>query len=67
MPYGDPIPSEHGVDLYRYRTYGEVDYVEALTQLQVRQWRDTFAASREALCFRRPSLRADFQYDACES
>ena len=64
MPCGDPIPTSYGVDLYCYRTYGEVDYVDELVELDVTPWKGVFGVSQDALCFTRPQLRADFRYDS---
>ena len=64
MPCGDPIPASYGVDLYCYRTYGEVYYADELVGLDITPWRDVFGVFPDSVCFKRPLLRADFRYES---
>lgn len=61
----DPIPATLGVDAFVYRTRGEISYVQALTNIPLRNiegWRDTIGVRQAALCFQKPLLRVEFRY-----
>ena len=62
MPCAEPIPTSYGVDLYCYRTFGEVEHVELLRLLDTPIWVGVRDVAQDALCLPRPILRAEFRY-----
>jgi len=59
------IEDGRDVDLWRYRTYGEIPYVENLcgiSQGRLAAWRNRFVVDEHALCWHRSILPSDFRY-----
>ena len=53
------------VDLWTYRNFGEIYYVEALVGIapeRLMAWHGAFRVDGEALCFPRSVLHSDFPY-----
>ena len=53
------------VDLWRYRTYGEIPYVANLCGIgptRLAGWRNRFMVDERALCWHRSILPSDFRY-----
>ena len=62
FPGHEPIPASLGLDLWVFRTAGEVEYGYNLASLDWNQWKGRVRPDDAALCFDRPILRADFRY-----
>ena len=61
----DTIPATMNVDMFVYRTRGEVDYVQALSEIPVATiegWRGRMMVTQQALCFTKPQLRVEFRF-----
>jgi len=59
------IEDRYDVDLWRYRTYGEIPYVAnlcAISQDRLAAWRNRFVVDERALCWHRSILLSDFRY-----
>ena len=57
-----PMPGEHDLDTWYYRTEGEAGYGEKLMQLDYARYRGVIDVKQDVLCFDRPILRAEFRY-----
>lgn len=60
-----PVDPVLNLDMYIYRTQGEVDYARFLTEItpgSMAQWRGKLAVSQRALLFTKPQLRCEFRY-----
>ena len=61
----EPIPSSVGVDLFVYRTRGEIPYVQALVSIPlatIEGWRGVTGVRQAAICFAKPLLRIEFRF-----
>ena len=59
------VPPEMNVDLFLYRTYGEVGYVERLHAIPddlLTQWRDVLMVDDRAYLLGKPALRIEFRF-----
>lgn len=59
------IEPELGVDMFVYRTQGEVAYVDSLNELTaetIEGWRDSEDVDQRALLMDRPQMRVDFRF-----
>ena len=57
-----PLPGEHDLDTWYFRTEGEAGYGEKLMKLDYSRFRGVVDVRQDALCFDRPLLRAEFRY-----
>ena len=57
-----PMPGEHDLDTWYYRTEGEAGYGEKLMQLDYARYRGVIDVKQDVLCLDRPILRAEFRY-----
>ena len=57
-----PMPGEHELDTWYYRTEGEAGYGEKLMKLDYARFRGTIDVHQDALCYNRPILRAEFRF-----
>ena len=62
FPGRERVPPRLGLDMWAFRTDGEVSYGYTLADLDWMKWRGEVCPRTEALCFGRPILRADFRY-----
>lgn len=61
----DPIPENISVDMFVYRTRGEIPYVENLLNIPdatIEGWRDMVGVRQAAICIPKPLLRVEFRY-----
>ena len=65
-----PIPVELDMDLFLYRTFGEIGYVESLAGLDgdlLPQWPYVFDVDDRAFLIGKPQLRVDFRFQRKDS
>lgn len=61
---GVAVPNEVELDMFFYRTQGEVSYARHLgvvSTTQLNRWRGKFMVSGSAACFQHPQVRAEFR------
>ena len=62
FPGREPVPARLRLDMWAFRTDGEIQYGYNLARLDWNRWHGRIRPRVEALCFARPILRADFRY-----
>ena len=61
----EPVPGEYNMDMFVYRTQGEVKYVERLNGIPahlLESWCGKFDVDDRAFCYTKPQLAVGFRF-----